>query len=89
MERVRRLRMVSQAIPGGLGSPSIPTTGDRLQWQDAAGRTRMKVRGMLVRPNSHGPGDENRRGGAPGGAASRTWDANAVQMGFASFVCVA
>jgi hypothetical protein len=72
--------------PGGLGSPSIPNRRDRLQWQDAAGRRRAKSRRIngakaLVRSNSHGPGDRNRRSGAPKGAASSRRQVYAICAG--------
>ena len=60
---------------GGPGSPSVPTTGDCLQWLDAArtkageslpDRASQKPPGSA--PGSYGPGDRNRRDGAPRGA---------------------
>ena len=68
----------SQAqAPGGLGSPSAPTTWDCLRWLDAgrtnAGESLPDQGGEepAVRPRKHGPGDTNRRGGAPKGDAPR------------------
>ena len=58
--------------PGGLGSPSGATTSTRLQWRTRPDERREILRDTrVVRSNSHGPGDRNRRSGAPIGAASR------------------
>ena len=54
-ERVRRLRMVSQAISGSLGVLPGPTTRARHNWQMAPGRTQAEARGIR-RPEKAGPG---------------------------------
>jgi hypothetical protein len=72
---VRRLllRLVT-AAPGGLGSPSVPTKRDCLNWLDAA-RTKagesLPDRGPSRAPSapgSYGPGDRKAASGAPRGA---------------------
>ena len=68
------LRLVI-AAPGGLGSPSVPTTRDCLQWLDAArtnaGESLRDQGGRMppVRARKHGPEAKNRRCGAPEGDA--------------------
>src|ERR1022692_5349371 len=73
--RVRRLLLpLVTAAPGGLGSPSVPTKGDCLEWLDAArmkGGESCPDRGREYRPfrpRKRGHGDRNRRDGAPRGA---------------------
>ncbi len=74
--RVRRLRAgLVTSHSGGPGSPSVPTTGDCLEWLDAArtkaGKSppdRVEPKVARVRARKHGPGDRNRRDGAPRGA---------------------
>ena len=74
---MRRLRAgLVTPLPGGLGSPSVPTTRDcpSVGWT-RHGRRRAKARriGSSQKPpgsapGSYGPGDRNRRCGAPRGA---------------------
>ena len=66
----------SQAqVPGGLGSPSAPTTGGRpsMGWTGQDERGESPAIGRAKSPPSksrkHGPGAQNRRGGAPEGDA--------------------
>ena len=63
--RLRRPRAgLVTSHSGGPGSPSVPTTGDCLQWLDAA-RTkageslpdRVEPKAARVRARKHGPGD--------------------------------
>ena len=66
--RLRRLRAgLVTPSPGGLGSPSVPTTRDCLEWLDAA-RTKggescpdREPSRAPSAPGSYGPGDRNRR----------------------------
>ena len=78
----RRPRMcLASASPGGLGSPSAPTTwGCPCQGWTRTGRTAGKpagirwAKGPPSGPGSYGPEAQNRRGGAPeGDASSRLW----------------
>ena len=76
VDRVRRLllRLVT-AAPGGPGSPSVPTMGDCLGWLDAVrtkgGESCLDREGeeSSVGARKYGPGDRNRRDGAPRGDA--------------------
>ena len=74
--RLRRLRAgLVTPLPGGLGSPSVPTTRDCLEWLDAA-RTkageslpdRVEPKAARVRARKNGPEDLKSRDGAPRGA---------------------
>ena len=61
---------------GGPGSPSVPTTGDCLEWLDAAGAKADESwpdeGGRSPAPaRKHGPGDKNRRQWSAGKRASR------------------
>ena len=86
---VRRLRMVSQTISG---RPRVTVLPYYEGPPSVAGRDRTKAgeippdqRDASPCPAaSHGPGDTNRRSGAPGGAASRDWDVHEAQIGFAN-----
>ena len=71
---MRRLRAgLVTSPPGGLGSPSVPTKGDCLEWLDAArmkgGESRLDQGSeeLPVGARKHSPGDKNRRNGAPCG----------------------
>ena len=70
-----RAACLASTVPGGVGSPSVPTTGGcpREGWT-REGRARRKPRDRAgeesaVRPRKHGPEAQNRRGGAPKGDA--------------------
>ena len=74
--QVRRLRgCLARIRPGGPGQPSGPTTRACLQWLDVT-RTREGesppgregANAARRRVGKHGPGDRNRRHGAPRGA---------------------
>jgi hypothetical protein len=86
---VRRLRAgLVTPLPGGLGSPSVPTKRDCLKWLDAArtkgGESRPDRVGRKPpgsAPGSYGPGDRNRRDGAPIGAHPQPEGARAARRG--------
>jgi hypothetical protein len=72
----RRPRLcLAHTGPGGVGSPSVPTTwGCPFQGWTREGRAGRKPRARAgeesaVRPRKHGPEAQNRRGGAPKGDA--------------------
>ena len=74
-EGMRRLRAgLVTPPPGGLGSPSVPTKGDCLEWLDAVrtkgGESRLDqgAKSFPSAPGSTAPGTKNRRRGAPRGA---------------------
>src|SRR5450830_217746 len=72
---VRRLRAgLVTPSPGGPGSPSVPTKGTALNGWTRRGRRVAKAArigegaALPSAPVSYGPGDRNRRDGAPRGA---------------------
>jgi|tagenome__1003787_1003787.scaffolds.fasta_scaffold20943025_3 hypothetical protein len=67
VEQVRRLRRDSQSRSGRPRVAVLPYYEGTPSVADAAGRTQAESCGILVRSNSHGPGDRNRRCGAPPG----------------------
>lgn len=83
--RLRRLRAgLVTSLPGGLGTPSVPTKRDRLLWLDAARKKggescpHRGPQGLRPRPEVTAPGTEKPRWSAAG-RASFAKDAHAAR----------